>query len=153
MFHLRHFVTTSSRKSSCIYKTSQLITQSSGKLAKFSTQIKSNPKDSLIISDSCIKRLKELKSVNPNKRLRVLVDSGGCSGFEYKFSLDTELKSEDLIIEKEGCEIIVDEASLPYLKGATVDHYEELIRTGFRIINNPNSEQGCSCGSSFSIKI
>lgn len=83
----------------------------------------------------------------------MLVDSGGCSGFEYKFSLDTEVKPDDIVIEREGCEILIDQASEPYLKGATVDYYEELIRTGFRVINNPNSEQGCSCGTSFSIKI
>lgn len=102
------------------------------------------------LSESCIKRLKELG--NSDKYLRITVDSGGCSGFEYKFSLD-KLTEEDKIIEQDNCKVLVDKETEDFIKGATIDYYEELIRSGFRITNNPNSEQGCSCGSSFSVKI
>lgn len=102
------------------------------------------------ISQSCIKRLRELQ--NENKYLRISVDSGGCSGFEYKFSLDI-LKEDDKVIEEDNCKILVDKESVEFIKGSTIDFYEELIRSGFRVINNPNSEQACSCGSSFSPKI
>lgn len=102
------------------------------------------------LSENCIKRLKELGDIQ--KYLRITVDSGGCSGFEYKFSLDT-LTDEDKVIEKDNCKVIVDLETEEFIKGATIDYHEELIRSGFRIINNPNSEQGCSCGASFSPKI
>ncbi len=57
------------------------------------------------------------------------------------------------MIEKEGVKVLVDNETLGYIKGSVIDYYEELIRSGFRVLNNPNSEQGCSCGTSFSIKI
>jgi len=103
------------------------------------------------LSESCVKHLKELG--NLNKYLRISVDSGGCSGFEYKFSLDANVTDEDKFIEKNDCKVLIDKETIEFIKGATIDYHEELIRSGFRVINNPNSEQGCSCGSSFSIKI
>jgi iron-sulfur cluster assembly accessory protein len=57
------------------------------------------------------------------------------------------------VIEEDNCKILVDKESVEFIKGSTIDFYEELIRSGFRVINNPNSEQACSCGSSFSPKI
>jgi len=151
MFYLRRLVSVSTSNKRSIESIKLLY--NSANLRLYSSQTKPDQKPPVVLSDNCLKRLKELKSASPSKRLRILVDSGGCSGFEYKFSLDTEAKSDDIIVEKEGCEVLIDKASLPYIEGATLDHYEELIRTGFRVINNPNSEQGCSCGSSFSIKI
>lgn len=103
------------------------------------------------LSANCINRLKELSKLN--KFLRVTVDSGGCSGFEYKFSLESSISNEDQIIEKDSCKVLIDKETIEFIKGATIDYHEELIRAGFRILNNPNSEQGCSCGSSFSLKI
>lgn len=102
------------------------------------------------LSESCIKRLKELGLTE--KYLRITVDSGGCSGFEYKFSIDN-ISEGDKLIEQENCKVIVDEETESFIKGSTIDYYEELIKSGFRIIDNPNSEQACSCGSSFSPKI
>lgn len=102
------------------------------------------------LSEGCIKRLKELS--NSNKYLRITVDSGGCSGFEYKFSLDN-ITDEDKVIEQDNCKVIIDKETVDFIKGSTIDYYEELIRSGFRIINNPNSEQSCSCGTSFSLKL
>lgn len=101
------------------------------------------------LSKSCIKRLQELS--NTDKYLRIAIDSGGCSGFEYKFSLD-KLTEDDKVIEEGGCKVLVDSESVDFIKGATIDYYEELIKSGFRIIDNPNSEEGCSCGASFSVK-
>jgi len=102
------------------------------------------------LSEGCIKRLKELSDAN--KYLRVTVDSGGCSGFEYKFSLDS-ITDEDKVVEQDNCKVIIDKETVDFIKGSTIDYYEELIRSGFRIINNPNSEQSCSCGTSFALKL
>lgn len=103
------------------------------------------------LSEDCIKRLKELGHLK--KYLRVSVDSGGCSGFEYKFSLDSEITKEDQIVNQDNCKIIIDTETIEFIKGSTIDYHEELIKSGFRVINNPNSEQACSCGTSFSLKI
>lgn len=108
------------------------------------------PVTKITISESCIKRLRELQSTN--KYLRIAVDSGGCSGFEYKFSLD-DLKAEDKVLEAENCKVLIDPETEEFIKGSTIDYYEELIRSGFRVIDNPNSEAACSCGSSFAPKI
>ncbi|VDN21521.1 unnamed protein product [Gongylonema pulchrum] len=105
----------------------------------------------LKITDHCVQRLKEV--ANSDEFLRILVDSGGCSGFEYKMSLDTKVTDDDIIFRRDDIKIVVDEKSLELLKGATVDYAEELMRASFRIVSNPIAEKGCSCGSSFAIKM
>lgn len=127
---------------------------SSVKFAESASSAQESKTSPVLISDSCLKRLREIKESSPNKLLRVTVDSGGCSGFEYKFSLDPYVaKEDDVLIEREDCKIVLDNQSVDYLRGSTVDYFEELIRAGFRITNNPNSEHNCSCGSSFSVKL
>lgn len=115
----------------------------------------SNSSAELKLSDNCVRRLKEIFK-NPNSKLRVLVEGGGCSGFQYKFQIEENSvktnSNDDQIIERNGVQLIVDKDSLELLKGSTIDYQEELIRSSFRIVNNPNAEQGCSCGTSFSIK-
>ncbi|XP_041350647.1 iron-sulfur cluster assembly 2 homolog, mitochondrial-like [Gigantopelta aegis] len=110
----------------------------------------SNETEPLRLSDSCVKQLKKL---GMDKNLRVFVEGGGCSGFQYKFDLDPSFNPEDRVIEKDGVKIVVDKESLEYLKGSTIDYSEELIRSAFRVVNNPVAEQGCSCGSSFNVKL
>ncbi|PSN56884.1 Iron-sulfur cluster assembly 2, partial [Blattella germanica] len=95
--------------------------------------------NALTISDSCIERLKQISS--DGSYLRIMVEGGGCSGFQYN------------VFNKNGVKVVIDETSLDYVRGSTVEYHEELIRSAFRIINNPLAEQGCSCGASFSIKI
>ncbi|KAL5971565.1 hypothetical protein TSMEX_000686, partial [Taenia solium] len=85
--------------------------------------------------------------------LRIVVDSGGCSGFQYKYEVDKNLSDDDIIIEHSGVKIVVDPQSMQFLEGSKLDYEEELIRSGFRIAHNPQSEKGCSCGSSFALKL
>jgi len=107
------------------------------------------------LADSCVARLNQITNNQPGSYLRVMVEGGGCSGFQYKFELEEDRidEDEDKVFEREGAKIVIDETSLDYLKGSTIEYHTELIRSAFRIAENPQAEQGCSCGASFSIKI
>lgn len=85
---------------------------------------------------------------DPQKRLRVLVESGGCSGFQYGMSFD-EAKPEDTELESEGVRVLIDPTSLAYLSGCSIDFDDGLHGKGFEI-RNPNAESTCGCGKSFS---
>ncbi len=82
--------------------------------------------------------------------LRVSVDGGGCSGFSYKFDFATAADPDDLVIERDGAQVAIDDVSLEFLKGAEIDFTEELIGAAFKI-RNPNATASCGCGTSFSV--
>ncbi len=82
--------------------------------------------------------------------LRVSVSGGGCSGFQYGFSFDDEVKADDRTFERDGITVVVDEVSLGLLNGAQIDFVEDLIGASFQI-SNPQATSSCSCGASFSI--
>eukprot|EP00959_Pyramimonas_sp_CCMP1952_P006207 129862-Pyramimonas_sp.AAC.1 len=84
--------------------------------------------------------------------LRVAVDAGGCSGFQYSFELDTKVNADDKVYERDGVAIIVDDVSLSFVRGSTIDYTEEMIRASFQVVDNPNAESGCGCGASFAAK-
>eukprot|EP00092_Neocalanus_flemingeri_P017303 GFUD01018714.1.p1 GENE.GFUD01018714.1~~GFUD01018714.1.p1 ORF type:complete len:149 (+),score=54.34 GFUD01018714.1:171-617(+) len=109
--------------------------------------------DKVVISDSAVARLKEI--TGEKGWLRLAVEGGGCSGFQYNFDLEDggELGEDDVLVERDGGRVVVDQTSLEYLQGATVDYHKELIRAAFRIVGNPQAEGGCSCGASFNIKL
>lgn len=116
-------------------------------------QAATKPKPTLILSDTCIKKLKEISERESKKYLRITVDGGGCSGFQYLFDLDDKVNDDDVVIGDEMSQVVIDTVSLEYCAGSTIDYHTELIRSGFRIVGNPKAEQGCSCGASFSIKL
>jgi len=82
--------------------------------------------------------------------LRVSVEGGGCSGFSYKFDFDQAAKEDDIVLERDGAKVLIDEMSLEFLKGSQIDFTTELIGAAFKI-SNPNATAACGCGTSFSI--
>lgn len=83
--------------------------------------------------------------------LRVFISGGGCSGYQYGMALEGNKREEDLSFEHDGVELVVDEVSINYLRGATIDYVEDLMGSGFKI-ENPNAVSTCGCGSSFRTK-
>jgi iron-sulfur cluster insertion protein len=106
----------------------------------------------LEFSDSAVAKLKALQQEedNPNLMLRVSVYGGGCSGFQYTFSLEENLKPDDRTVEKQGATLVIDQRSYQYLTGSEVDYTEGLEGAMF-VVNNPNATSTCGCGASFSI--
>jgi iron-sulfur cluster assembly protein len=80
--------------------------------------------------------------------LRLFISGGGCSGYQYGLALDNNIRSEDTIIETDGIKLVVDDVSIKYLQGATVDYVEGMTASGFKI-DNPNAAASCGCGQSF----
>lgn len=106
----------------------------------------------LILTENLAKRVKALQDHEhrPNLMLRVTVLGGGCSGFQYDFSFADNLESGDLVFERDGIRVVVDEMSLQYLNGSTIDFTDDLIGSSFQI-RNPNATSSCGCGTSFSV--
>ncbi|XP_063804390.1 iron-sulfur cluster assembly 2 homolog, mitochondrial isoform X2 [Pseudophryne corroboree] len=103
------------------------------------------------LTESCLRRLREVTS--SSEFLRLQVESGGCSGFQYKFCVDSNVTEEDRVFGVDGALVVVDVESLQLVRGSTIEYCEELIRSSFQLTHNPQAAQGCSCGSSFSIKL
>ncbi|MBT4353718.1 MAG: iron-sulfur cluster insertion protein ErpA [Rhodospirillaceae bacterium] len=97
-----------------------------------------------------ISKLLLMEEESEKKFMRVAVEGGGCSGFQYIFKFDTERNNDDLVFEKNGVEVVVDETSLELVTGGRLDYVEELIGSYFQIAN-PNASSSCGCGTSFSI--
>ena len=104
------------------------------------------------VSDNAAKRIAFLMREEGDEgvALRVAVNGGGCSGFQYAFSFDDARQADDLIIEKDGATVLVDSMSQLYLAGAEIDFVEDVIGSSFQI-NNPNATSSCGCGTSFSV--
>jgi iron-sulfur cluster assembly accessory protein len=86
----------------------------------------------------------------PGAGLRVAVEGGGCSGFQYEIEVAQSANPEDHVIERDGAKVFVDPVSLPYLLGSEVDWVDELIGASFKV-KNPNAKSSCGCGVSFSV--
>ena len=106
----------------------------------------------LSLSDSAVKRVAYLMSQeeNPDVMLRVVVNGGGCAGFQYGFSFDDSKTDDDVVIEQAGVKLVTDNMSLMYLAGAQIDFVEDMIGAAFSI-KNPNAASTCSCGTSFAV--
>ncbi len=101
------------------------------------------------VTERAFARLAEIGAADQGQALRVAVEGGGCSGFQYDIRLDDPAE-DDLVLEGNGQKVVVDSVSLPFLAGATIDFADELIGARF-VIDNPNAASSCGCGTSFSI--
>lgn len=103
------------------------------------------------ITENAAKRVSAILLGEPaGSMLRVSVEGGGCSGFQYKFGFDTTRADDDLVIERDGVIMLVDAVSAPFLEGAAVDFVDDLMGQSFKI-TNPNATASCGCGTSFSV--
>ena len=101
------------------------------------------------VTSRAFDRLAEIGAGQQGQALRVAVEGGGCSGFQYEIKLDA-VADDDLVLEGNGERVVVDSVSLPFLSGAVIDFSEELIGARFTI-ENPNASSSCGCGTSFSM--
>jgi iron-sulfur cluster assembly accessory protein len=107
--------------------------------------------DSITVTERATRRISEiLRREPPGTMLRVSVEGGGCSGFQYKFDTETAQAADDVVITQAGATVLVDQVSLGYLAGSEIDFVDDLIGASFRI-NNPQATASCGCGTSFSI--
>jgi iron-sulfur cluster insertion protein len=107
---------------------------------------------SLVFTDAAAAKVSELirEESNPNLKLRVFVQGGGCSGFQYGFTFDENLEEGDTRVENGGVTLLIDPMSIQYLAGAEIDYREDIEGAQF-VIRNPNAQTTCGCGSSFSM--
>ncbi len=106
----------------------------------------------VMISKNAVHKVKNLleEEGNNDLKLRVFVTGGGCSGFQYGFTFDELVAEDDAVVTEDDVSVLVDSMSYPYLVGAQIDYKENLEGSKF-VVNNPNAETTCGCGSSFSI--
>lgn len=108
--------------------------------------------DPINFTDAAVNKVRALieEEGNPNLKLRVFVQGGGCAGFQYGFTFDEEQNADDAVMEKGGVTLLIDAMSYQYLVGAKIDFKEGLSGEQF-VIDNPNAVTTCGCGSSFSV--
>ena len=107
--------------------------------------------EKISITANAARRIGEILSSEPSgAMLRISVNGGGCSGFQYGFDVESARQADDLVVERDGAVVLVDETSLQFLKGSTVDFVDDLIGQSFKI-ENPQATSSCGCGTSFSL--
>lgn len=116
------------------------------------SQASAHMPDPLIFTDNAAAKVAELiaEEGNPNLKLRVFVQGGGCAGFQYGFTFDEDVNEDDTTMIKNGVTLLIDAMSYQYLVGAEIDYKDGLEGAQF-VIKNPNATTTCGCGSSFSV--
>lgn len=103
------------------------------------------------LTASAARRVAEILTTEaPNSALRVGVDGGGCSGFQYTYDIVTGREADDLVLERDGATVLIDQTSLEFLRGAKIDFVDDLMGRAFKI-DNPRATASCGCGTSFSV--
>jgi len=105
---------------------------------------------SITLSERAARRIVEILQAEDAELMRVSVEGGGCSGFQYRFDLVKDRAPDDFLVERDGARVVVDPVSLGFVHGAEIDFVDDLIGAQFKI-NNPNVTASCGCGTSFSI--
>ena len=110
-----------------------------------------NDTQAVAVSDAAIKQISGILAKEAEGAfLRVTVSGGGCSGFQYGFAIDNSVNDDDLIVERDGAKVAVDEMSVEYMEGSVIDYVDDLIGASFQV-KNPLATAACGCGTSFSI--
>ncbi|HET7019731.1 MAG TPA: iron-sulfur cluster insertion protein ErpA [Xanthobacteraceae bacterium] len=105
----------------------------------------------ITVTERAARRIGEILRREPSgSMLRVSVEGGGCSGFQYRFDIDRAQAADDVLIRREGATVLIDQISMGYLAGSEIDFVDDLIGASFRI-NNPQATASCGCGTSFSL--
>ena len=105
----------------------------------------------LVLTERAARRINEIMAAEPaGSMLRISVNGGGCSGFQYAFDVDRTRQEDDLVIEREGATVLVDQVSLQYMDGSVIDFVDDRIGQSFKI-ENPHATASCGCGTSFSL--
>jgi iron-sulfur cluster assembly accessory protein len=107
--------------------------------------------DNITVTERAARRIGEILGREaPGTMLRVSVEGGGCSGFQYKFDMDRARADDDLVINRDGATVLIDAVSVGYLAGSEIDFVDDLIGAAFKI-NNPKATASCGCGTSFAL--
>ncbi len=107
--------------------------------------------ESVTVSDRAVRRIGEILKGEPDgTMLRVSVEGGGCSGFQYKFDMEQAKASDDIVIARDGAVVLIDPVSVNYMAGSEIDFVEDLIGASFKI-KNPKATASCGCGTSFTL--
>jgi iron-sulfur cluster assembly accessory protein len=106
---------------------------------------------SITVSERAARRIGEILKAEPSgTMLRVSVEGGGCSGFQYKFDMERAKAADDLVIDREGAVVLIDPVSVNYMAGSQIDFVDSLIGASFKVIN-PQAKASCGCGTSFTL--
>jgi iron-sulfur cluster assembly accessory protein len=107
--------------------------------------------EQVTVTERAARRIGEiLRREPPGTMLRLSVEGGGCSGFQYRFDMDRSREPDDAVIDRDGVVLLIDKVSLGYLAGSEVDFVDDLIGAAFRV-NNPQAKASCGCGTSFAL--
>jgi iron-sulfur cluster assembly accessory protein len=105
----------------------------------------------ITVSERAARRIGEILKTEPaGTMLRVSVEGGGCSGFQYKFGIETAKADDDLVLARDGATVLIDPVSVQYMAGSEIDFVEDLIGAAFKV-KNPKATASCGCGTSFSL--
>jgi iron-sulfur cluster assembly accessory protein len=105
----------------------------------------------ITVSERAARRIGEILKVEPSgTMLRVSVEGGGCSGFQYKFDMERAKAADDLVIDHDGAVVLIDPVSVNYMAGSEIDFVDSLIGASFKV-NNPKAKASCGCGTSFAL--
>jgi iron-sulfur cluster assembly accessory protein len=106
---------------------------------------------SITLTERAARRINEIMASEPaGSMLRISVNGGGCSGFQYAFDVDRTRQQDDLVVERDGAAVLVDQVSIQYMDGSVIDFVDDLIGQSFKI-ENPHATASCGCGTSFSL--